>query len=364
MIFQWQLFVLLLVVGIFVYLTGMQNTVNSYGQVEHRYALIPTLVVAAPLIYLAGIRGNNIGDTHAYRRSFFELPSSISQIPEYISGDMKDKGFSVFSIIIKSIIGNSDIIYFTIIAAICILCVLLTYKKYSCNFIISIFLFIASGDYIQWVFNGMRQFIAASIIFASTGLILKKKYIPAIILVLVLSTIHASALIMIPIIFIVQGKAWNKKTVALLVAAIFAIIFVNQFTDLLTTIMENTQYSAEVDQFISADEMNVLRVVVYSIPALLSLAFIKRVRAANNPLVNLCVGMSIATMGIYLAASVTNGIFVGRLGIYTSLFNYILLPWEIEHVFTRRSAILVYILMIGFYMAFYYYQMHIAWGFS
>lgn len=364
MIFQWQLFVLLLVVGIFVYLTGMQNTVNSYGQVEHRYALIPALVVAIPLIYLAGTRGDNIGDTHAYRRSFFELPSSISQIPEYISGDMKDKGFSVFSIIIKSIIGNSDVIYFTIIAAICILCVFLTYKKYSCNFIISVFLFIASGDYIQWVFNGMRQFIAASIIFASTGLILKKKYIPAIILVLVLSTIHASALIMIPIIFIVQGKAWNKKTVALLVAAIFAIIFVNQFTDLLTTIMENTQYSAEVDQFISADEMNVLRVVVYSIPALLSLVFIKRVRAANNPLINLCVGMSIATMGIYLAASVTNGIFVGRLGIFTSLFNYILLPWEIEHVFTRRSAILVYILMIGFYMAFYYYQMHIAWGFS
>lgn len=364
MIFQWQLFVLLLVVGIFVYLTGMQNTVNSYGQVEHRYALIPALVVAIPLIYLAGTRGDNIGDTHAYRRSFLELPSSISQIPEYISGDMKDKGFSVFSIIIKSIIGNSDVIYFTIIATICILCLVLTYKKYSCNFIISIFLFIASGDYIQWVFNGMRQFIAASIIFASTGLILKKKYIPAIILVLVLSTIHASALIMIPIIFIVQGKAWNKKTVALLVAAIFAIIFVNQFTDLLTTIMENTQYSAEVDQFISADEMNVLRVVVYSIPALLSLVFIKRVRAANNPLINLCVGMSIATMGIYLAASVTNGIFVGRLGIFTSLFNYILLPWEIEHVFTRRSAILVYILMIGFYMAFYYYQMHIAWGFS
>lgn len=364
MIFQWQLFVLLLVVGIFVYLTGMQNTVNSYGQVEHRYALIPALVVAIPLIYLAGTRNNSLGDTHAYRSSFFELPSSLSQIPEYISGDMKDKGFSVLSIIIKSIIGNSDVIYFTIIAAICILCVVLTYKKYSCNFIISMFLFIASGDYIQWTFNGIRQFIPVSIIFASTGLILKKKYIPAIILILILSTIHASALIMIPIIFIVQGKAWNKKTVALLIAAIFAITFVDQFTDLLTTIMENTQYSSEIDQFTSAEQMNILRVIVYSIPAIISLIFIKHIREADNPLINICVGMSIATMGIYLAASVTNGIFVGRLGVFTSLFNYILLPWEIEHIFTKKSTILLYILMISFYTMFYYYQMHVSWGLS
>lgn len=364
MIFQWQLFVLLLVVGIFVYLTGMQNTVNSYGQVEQRYALIPALVVAIPLIYLAGTRGDNIGDTNAYRTSFLDMPSSISQIPGYISSDMKDKGFTVISVIIKSIIGNRDVLYFTIIAAICILCVVLTYKKYSCNFIISMFLFIASGDYIQWTFNGIRQFIPVSIIFASTGLILKKKYFPAIILILILSTIHASALIMIPIIFIAQGKAWNKKTVALLVAAILAITFVNQFTDLLTTIMENTQYSSEIDQFTSAEQMNILRVIVYSIPAIISLIFIKYIREADNPLINICVGMSIATMGIYLAASVTNGIFVGRLGVFTSLFNYILLPWEIEHIFTKKSTILLYILIIGFYMMFYYYQMHVSWGLS
>ena len=364
MIFQWQLFVLLLVVGIFVYLTGMQNTVNSYGQVEHRYALIPALAVAIPLIYLAGTRNDSIGDTHAYRTAFSGMPSTLSAIPGYLADQTKDKGFSVFSIIIKVVIGNRDVIYFTIIAAICILCVVLTYKKYSCNFIMSMFLFIASGDYIQWTFNGIRQFIAVSIIFASTGLILKKKYIPAIVLILLLSTIHASALVMIPIIFIVQGQAWNKKTVALLVAAIFAITFVDQFTDFLTTIMENTQYSSEVDQFLNAEGTNILRVIVYSIPAIISLLFYKRIRTINNPLINLCIGMSIATMGGYLAASVTNGIFVGRISSYVSLYNYILLPWEIENIFTKRSAMLLYVLMIGFYMLFYYYQMHITWGLS
>lgn len=364
MIFQWQLFVLLAVVGVFVYVMGLQNTVNSYGQVEHRYTLLPALVIAIPLICLSGTRGDDIGDTYAYRTAFNEMPSSIAQIPTYLAEHTKDKGFSVLSIIIKSIIGNRDVIYFTIIATICILCVVLTYKKYSCNFIMSLFLFVASGDYIQWTFNGIRQFIAVSILFASMGLILKKKYVPAIILILLLSTIHASALVMIPVIFIVQGQAWNKKTVAFLVAAIIAITFVDQFTDFLTTVMENTQYSSEVDQFLNAEGTNVLRVVVYSIPAIISLIFYKRIRKINNPLINLCVGMSIATMGGYLAASVTNGIFVGRIASFFSLYNYILLPWEIENIFTKRSVVLLYILMIGFYMVFYYYQMHVTWGLS
>ena len=126
--------------------------------------------------------------------------------------------------------------------------------------------------------------------------------------------------------------------------------------------MENTQYSSEIDQFTNAEGMNILRVIVYSIPALISLLLLKHIRKADNKLINLCVGMSIATMCIYLAASVTNGIFVGRIASYVSLYNYILLPWEIEHIFTKRSAILLYMIMIGFYMAFYYYQMHVAWG--
>lgn len=362
MIFQWQLFVLLAVVGVFVYITGIQNTVNSYGQIERRYTLIPALAIAIPLIYLAGTRGNNIGDTYAYRDSFANMPSSIMQIPEYIAGDMKDKGFAVFSIFIKSIIGNRDVLYFTIIATICILCVILTYKKYSCNFIMSVFLFIASGDYIQWTFNGMRQFIAASVLFASIGLILKKKYIPAIILILILSTIHASALVMLPIIFIVQGQAWNKKTVALIIAVLIAITFIDQFTDILTNIMENTQYSSEVDQFLNTEGTSVLRVIVFSIPAIIALIFNKRIRAINNPLINLCVGMSIATMGGYLVSAYTSGIFAGRIPIYFSLCNYILLPWEIENIFNKRSALFLYIIMIACYFVFYYYQVEITWG--
>ncbi|GFO86218.1 EpsG family protein [Anaerostipes butyraticus] len=362
MIFQWQLFVLLIVVGVLAGSANMIEGVNSFGQIETRYKLAPALFVAIPLIYLAGTRGDNIGDTYVYRESFLNMPSSISAIPGYITDDMRDKGFAVLSVVIKSIIGNKDVVYFTIIAAICILCVVLTYRKYSCNFIISVFLFIASGEYIQWTYNGIRQFIPVAILFACTGLILKKKYIPFIMLTLILSTIHASALLMIPMVFIVQGRAWNRKTMLLMIAVIIAIASLEQFTDLVTGIMENTQYSGEVDQYLSTEGTSLQRVLVYSIPAILSLVLKRRIDRENHPVINLAANMALITALTYLLSAFTSGIFLGRIPIYFSLYNYILLPWLIEHCFTKNSARLIYLVLIGCYLLFYYFQMHVTWN--
>lgn len=181
-------------------------------------------------------------------------------------------------------------------------------------------------------------------------------------IILLASTIHASALIMIPICFIVQGKPWNKKTLLLLGLVLLATAYVDSFTDIITNFMENSQYSGEVDQYLSTAGTNMLRVLVFSIPAVFSLIFKRRIELANNPLINLCVGMSIATMGSYFLSAYTSGLFLGRIPIYFSLYNYILLPWEIENVFTKKSAKIIYIMMFMFYLFFYYYQVDVTWG--
>lgn len=363
MIFQWYVFVLIAAVGILAPMLGQVRTVNICGRQEQRYSWIAALAIIIPLIYLAGTRGDmGFGDTSAYRSGFHALPSSLSGLSEYFTDTSKDKGFTVFSVIIKSIIGNRDVLYFLIIAAICLTCVFYVYKTYSCNFIITAFLFLASADYIQWTYNGIRQFLAVSLIFACTGLLLKKKYIPVIAVILLVSTIHASALIMLPIIFIVQGKPFNKRTVMFLAAMLLAIAFIDQFTDIITNIMENTQYSGEVDQFLSAEGTSIQRVIVYSIPAFIALLFRKRIEIADNPLINMASNLSIATFGILCVSAFSNGLFLGRLSIYTSTYNYILLPWEIENIFTKSSARLIYVVMIVCYLAFYYYQVVITWG--
>ena len=66
-------------------------------------------------------------------------------------------------------------------------------------------------------------------------------------------------------------------------------------------------------------------------------------------------------MALYLLASVSSGIYIGRLPIYTTLVGYIAVPWLIDHMFTIRSAQLIKFAMIGAYLIFFYYQMHVIW---
>lgn len=365
MIFQWQLFVLLIVIAIVAPLAGQRIVFKAYGSREYRYTWVPVLIIAIPMIYFAGTRTMtllNFGDTLAYLSGFNYAPTSLTTLINSFTEDSKDIGFSVFTTVIKSIIGNKECVYFTLIAAICIICVLYTYKRFSCNFIISVFLFVASGDYLQWTYNGIRQFIPVAILFACAGLIIKKKYVPLIFLILLLSTIHATAILMLPMIFIVQGKAWNKKTLLFAITIIFAIAFVDQFTDLITNFMESTQYSNEVDQYLSTEGTSVQRILVYSVPALLSLVFKRRIDLANDSIINLSSNMCLITAFAYILSGFTSGLFLGRIPIYFSLYNYILIPWLIEKNFTKNSVRIIYITLIALYMAFYYYQVHITWG--
>lgn len=361
--YQGFLFVWMALIALTVSLSGQKRIVNSFGQKEIRCGWITALALAIPLIYLAGTRsGLAWGDTSAYKIMFDNLPNSLTDLGDVLTEDIKDKGFTVVSIILKSILGNSSIRYFTVISIVCIMCVVWVYKKHSCNLFVSIFLFVSSADYLQWSFNGMRQFIAIAILFACVDLILKRKYTQLILIILLVSTIHASALLMLPIIFIVQGEAWNKKTFLFLGLVVLAIVFLDQFTNLITTIMENTQYSGEIDQYMSTKGTNMLRVVVYSIPTIAAFIFRKRIKLANNRLINLAVNMSIASMGCYLASAYTSGLFIGRIPAYFSLYNYILIPWMIENVFEEKSAKFLYIVMIVCYLLYYYYQVTITWG--
>lgn len=114
--------------------------------------------------------------------------------------------------------------------------------------------------------------------------VLKKKYVPAVILILLASIIHGSALIMLPIIFVVQGKAWNKRTVFIALVFVIGIVFIDRFTSILDTLLTETQYSDMITNEIwtTDDGTNIFRILFYSIPAIMSLIWKKHIDAGNN----------------------------------------------------------------------------------
>lgn len=334
------------------------------GRTAERWDYLPAILMVLPYIIWAGFRHDYFGDTALYRRTYLAIEPAFSQILSAFINEEKDPGFTAFSIVMKRILGNADELFFLLIAAFQLLCVALVFRKYAKDYWACIFLFVVSTDYLSWMHNGMRQFIAVAMIFAGFGLLVKRRYVPLVILILAASLFHGSALLMLPVIFIVQGRAWNKKTILTLVATMVVVIFIDQFTPILNTLLQDTQYDDMMTNEIwtADDGTNMIRVLVYSVPALLSLVGLKYVRAANDPIINICVNCSIVTMALYLVASVSSGIYIGRLPIYTTLMGYMALPWLIDHIFERSSARLVRVLMYGAYLLFFYFQMHITWG--
>lgn len=362
----WWLLIWLFIGGI-VLMYFPRKHENVFGIQEQRWYLLPAIVLVIPLIVWAGFRSANTPcfDTSVYQALFSDAPRQLSQLPEYLDTITKDKGFSVLTVLIKCIVGNSPELYFLILAIFQMLCVALVFRKYSCDYWFSTFVFVASTEYISWMHNSIRQFTAVALVFAAAPFIFKKKYVPAIVIILIASTIHGSALLMLPVIFIVQGRVLNKKTIACVIAVVIALLFVSQFTNLLDTLLSDTQYQNVVSdwQSFSDDGTSPLRALVYSIPAILVLLGWKYIRNEENPVIQIAANASIITAALSWLSTATSGIFIGRLPIWTGLYAAgILLPWEINNFFTKESARLVKCVAIICYIVFFYYQMHFSWG--
>ena len=332
------------------------------GRRVRRWNWLPAAILAAPYVIWAAWRQNGFGDTGVYRQTFLNMPVGLDQLGPYLTGSAKDRGFVLFEYLFKSVISKSDTAFFFLIAFIQVYCLVRIYRKYSRNYWLSFFFFIASTDYLSWMFNGIRQFLAAAIIFACIPLIAKRKYVAMVFVVLLASQIHLTALIFLPFIFIVNGRAWNLRTILFIVGLIVSIYFLDRVTGFITEAMQDTSYEGDIAIFLNDDGTNFLRVLFYSVPAIMAWVFRRRINTADDPMINICSNLSIVAAGVYIFSFFTSGVLVGRLPIYFSLSNYVLIPWLLHEAFNRESAIVLESVFVLVYIGFFYYQCGPTWG--
>ena len=226
-------------------------------------------------------------------------------------------------------------------------------RKYSEDYWFSAYLFVASGMHVGWMMNGLRQFMAVTIVFSVTPWMLEKKYIRVILIILLASLFHRTALFMIPIIFIAQGEIWNLKTLAFSAVIVGMSLLFSGNIGLFNSFANTTGYSAEFAIELGDNGTNPLRVLVNSVPMLLAFTFRDRLREENDGIINMCVNMSIITSGVYLLSMVTSGILTGRMTIYTSLYNLILLPYVIDTCFLENNVYILRVLTIVLYFVYF-----------
>ena len=331
-------------VALVAYTSKLKRKETVLGQETERYSLLFASIVFLPVFLFVSV-GEIRSDIWLYLSGFDNLSSSINEVFQNWWND-KGPGFTLIEVLIKQVFENNHDAFRIVFALMQSVPLVLVYRKYSVDYVLSVFLFITMGYYSGWMMNGLRQFIAACIIFAATPLLIKKRIVPTILIILLAMTIHTSAMMMIPIALVVWFEPWKKGIlISFIVFVVALFIFVNTTDMLSEEILKND------------DGANPIRIVISAIPVAIAFVGRKKIESANNPLINICVNMSVFTMLTFFVATFTNGVGTGRLPIYTGLFNLILIPYLAKKVFDEKISKNIKLFFVIFYIAYFFYSM-------
>lgn len=307
-----------------------------------------SIAAALCLILVSGLR-SNIGDTpfymHSYKITDFRVEAFVNQ---------KDIGFNIYQMLLKMISQDPQFMIFVTALLTNALIVIVMYK-YSRLFELSLFLYITSGAYIVSM-NGIRQYLAAAILFAATKFLLDGSWKRYMAIVLFASIFHQSALILIPLYFIVRKKAWTGITFTLLGLGVVIVFGFNQFSAALFSAIQDTQYG-EYQSF-QEGGANVIRVFFYVAPLIIAYFGRDKLRAVY-PKIDIFVNLSILG-AIFMIISTQNWIFA-RMAIYFSLYQIVLVSWIVK-AFRERDQKLIYLILLIVYVIFFFYENVIALG--
>src|SRR5699024_9204062 len=153
--------------------------------------------------------------------------------------------------------------------------IVFVFYHYSSMIELSLYVYITGGLFLVSM-NGVRQVLAAAVAFAAIRYLINGHFIKYSLIVLLASTFHQSALVLIPIYFLVRFKAWSKMTVVVIILSVLAVISFEQFTEILFVALEDTQYS----NYEGFDEggSNILRTLVTAAPLVVAYLGRKKLR--------------------------------------------------------------------------------------
>jgi transmembrane protein EpsG len=285
------------------------------------------------MILYSGLR-NNVGDTIDYVHTYGLIEESGAVMPVW---GQKAYLFELIQyLFIKS--GAEYTSFIMMSAIVTIIPFILVFYNYSVDYSLAIYLFFTMGIYVSTM-NGIRQYIATGIILLGTKYLFTPKrsdFWKLLILILVASLIHDSALIMIPIYFLCRRKAWSAPAFISLSVGVVGLILISMFLPSFLTILENTNYSGYADGWFTDGQetgTSFIRVFFNCMPTIFAAIFSKQIRRFG-PIADILINISLVHSAIYILASY-NWIFA-RFAFYT--YAYVVLLMAMVFIAALRSG--------------------------
>lgn len=197
------------------------NTIEKYDSTLSEKVLSNTgfLIVLLLLVIMAGVRYNVGTDYETY---------SQIQIPEVLSGVTSRVEF-LYQVLIKfgASLGNDQTYMwiFLLTHLFIIYPIMISYKRLSGNFSLSMFIFLFSGFYNNSL-NMMRQSIAIAFFTFGILFIVKRKPVQYTIIIVIAFLFHSTAILLLPVYFLYNKHISNKIfTIIVVVILMFSSLF-------------------------------------------------------------------------------------------------------------------------------------------
>lgn len=301
-------------------------------------------------------------DTMTYRLRFMESES----VADYFARNgLLDWTGNPLSELYRDVVRDATTnyhIYFFFPAFLSSFAVVKLFKRYSVNPAFSLLIFFSIGTYVMYI-AALKQCFAMFFLLLALPYAIDRKYVRFYLLVFVAMLFHTHAFMfaIVPLLF---GKPWGKVTIVFFLAALFAMA---TYDATLGAFMEYAQSMgalvAEIEVF-DNNSINVLRVVVYWVPAMLALAFRKRLFSNSTRVENLFVNMSMISAFILMIGLVQAANLFARMAAYFEIATAISLPWMIKKLFTKRSARAVTICAAILYFGYFLYEFGVSKDFG
>lgn len=306
-------------------------------------------LVAFILILFATVRSSAVGtDTNNYVGSFTSSLYRVKNI--FTSEGSLEIGYLALEKLALQISHEYWALLFTI-ACICVLPVFFTIRKLSRQFLLSIFLYISLGTYL-FFFNGARQAIAASIISISIIFIINKNIFKYVLVVVIASLFHRSALIMLPFYFILN---FTFSYFRILIYAALGFIAMYYYTTLIGVFDEKLE-----DRYIEYENRGATGGYLLAIFYVLISMFLVVIRSKvekyylneYDVYLNMCVSASLVYLVVVVTGSDVNFL---RVSLYFSMGHILIWPIVFKYTNFFKIPFTKFIFFMGHLMFFYIY---------
>lgn len=361
----WIMFIYTVIVSYIIeYMNKQQGNIISYQSQNmsiRTVGLFGAVTSFALIILFSGVRGY-VADTTAYILAFQEETRTLADVPSFFADFANVKGplWIALQIFIKNYIYDDVTVMLMIVAIFQGFAIAKTFSRYSDQFTFSTYLFV-TGYTFYWMLNGTRQFTAVCILLLASKYLFNKEFGKYLLWTLVATCFHSTAILCVVVYFVAQGEPFNKRVIWTIVLVLLCVLFLDRFTGILDSALSETQYGVNEQESGGEGGMNPLTTLMNLVPIILIWWRKSVFFASDRPrYIDVMINVACVNVGICILANFTSGITFGRLPVYFTVYNYILIPLVIEKAFFGLDKVVIKYSCIFLYMVYFLYQSYVA----